>query len=456
MTYEYPKTAKLTQSEIEGFPLSTDGKQVTVYDTALRGFALRIGATAKTFIVYKRVANGAPIRVTLGKYGHITPAQARTMAQQKLAELTSGINPIAVKQAKKAEEEKPKINATQTLEWLLDEYTKDVLVDDKGGRVGTLKDIKICKEYCKARTITVLEPKGDEWKVKGQVKLSDWLSRPFREITRQEILDRFQLYSVAKPARIIKKNGLQPITRTHQLVFKYLNSAYNYIIPVHELDLKENFRNPFDVIKNRKMWKKTNERTNFIDFRKDEFQAWWNALIEYREHNEVVSDYILFSLIQTGRSIDIAPLRWEYIDFELEEVNYKQTKNGSNYRFPITKLGIEILKRRKEHAINEYVFGYEDSKNKHVTQDCKFHFQNLYEASGKLVSHHDLRRTWGTAATWLRIDILHINYLLKHKMTDSNAPYLMANYDQIKEALQEVEDLFLNRSTILAKQNDSE
>ena len=139
------------------------------------------------------------------------------------------------------------------------------------------------------------------------------------------------------------------------MCFKYLSSAYNFIIPRLELDLKENFRNPVDVLSVYHKWTKTKKRTNMVEFRKEEFALWWNALLDYRKHNEVASDYILFSLLQAGRSIEIAPLKWDQVDFELEEVNYDKTKNTDDYKFPLSKLALEILKRRKEFAINDYV-----------------------------------------------------------------------------------------------------
>lgn len=449
--YSYPKKSKFTQAVIDAFPLSADGKQITVYDLGLPGFALRIGATSKTFIVYKRVANGAPKRITLGKYGQITLAQAKTLAQQKLADLTSGIDPIDIKKTKRLEAKKSATHTEQTLEWLLDEYTNNHLIGNKGGKDGTLKDMLLTKEYFSEKKITLLKKVGDTWQVNKTAVLSNWLDRPFREITREEVKTRFQMFSVSKPTRIIKKNGLQPITRTHQLCFKYLNSAYNYIIPILELDIKENFHNPVDVLSAHKLWKKAGVRTNMLEFRKEEFSLWWNALIDYREHNEVVSDYIMLSLLQCGRSIDIAPLLLKNVDFELEEIKYLNTKNELTYKFPVSKLGMQILKRRRDNAINEYVFGYADSDSGHVPKDCKFHFANLHELSGKLISHHDLRRTWATAASWLDINERIYNFLLKHKMNDVNEHYLMANYDKIKQALQKVENMFIKQAKDTAK-----
>lgn len=455
----YPNKTKLTIKEIESFPLCEDGKQVTIYDTTLPGFAIRIGKTAKTFIVYKRVAHGAPKRITIGKYGQVTLDEARKRASQKLAELTSGIDPLKEIRAKKVEAQKSEDYTSQTIKWLLDEYTNEHLIKNKGGKKGSLEGVEQCHDYFAEKTITLLKKDENEegkWLIDRQAKLSDWLERPFRSLTREDVLDRFNMFALMKPTRVSKAKGLIPITRTHQLCFKYLSSAYNFMITRLELDIKENFRNPIDVLSNHRKWKKTNKRTNMVEFRKEEFSLWWNALLAYRAHNEVASDYILFSLLQAGRSIDIAPLKWTQIDLELEEVNYDETKNSEDYKFPLTTLALEILKRRKEFAINEYVFGYSDSKLGYIPQDAKYHFKNIADASGKLISHHDLRRTWGTAATWLDVNERIYNFLLKHKMGDVNEHYLMKNYDKIKGALQKVEDFFIKQADALSNKSEAE
>ena len=78
-------------------------------------------------------------RVTIGKYGQITLDEARKVASKKLAELSLGIDPLEEIRAKKAEEQKSEEYSTQTVKWLLDEYTKEHLEKAKGGKKGTLK-----------------------------------------------------------------------------------------------------------------------------------------------------------------------------------------------------------------------------------------------------------------------------------------------------------------------------
>ncbi|WGS54400.1 integrase family protein [Paraburkholderia sp. D15] len=447
--FDYPKKAKITQAAIDSWPLS-DGKQITIVDTDINGFGIRIGATSKSFIVYKRVAGGAPKRVTLGKFGHITVAEARKLAAQKLSELTHGVDPNKTKKEKKQVEKQEKAQATthttQTVRWVLDTYKEKHIEGNKKGRHGTLRSVNYTYDYFDERELTLLEQdkKTKEWKIKGAATLSSWLDRPFRSITREEVLNRFEMYERAKPTRV-KGNILAPIVRTHQVSFKFMSSAFNFVIARENLAITENYYNPFDILKAYKKWKPTNVRTNFVDVRKKEFGDWWSAVLKYAKHNPVISDYILFSLLQVGRSIDIAPLKFENVDFELGEVRYYSTKNTLDYIFPVTKLGMEILERRKKEKINDYVFGYHDSKVGHVTQDAKAHFANIAKNCGKLITHHDLRRTWGTSARLQKIDERTINFLLKHKATDINKHYLMQHYDEIKEALQAVEDLFVQK-----------
>ena len=436
----------LSKSLIDKLPFASEGKQATVYDKNLPGFALRVGATAKTFIVYKRLANGDPKRVTLGRYGHLTIDQARTLAQQELAKLTQGIDPNAVKQQHRDEVKKKKVVSEETLGWMLDLYQKEHLVKGKGGRSTTLKNMALVRQYLGERTITLLKKieDEDEWVEDKDILLANWLDRPLREISKKEILERFDWYATAKPTRI-PKSGLSPIQRTHQIVFKFLSSAYNFYLP--RIDVTENFLSPCDILKAYKRWKKTNARTRRVVFEKKEGANWFNAVNEYATHNSVASDYILFSLLQVGRSNELAKITWDKVDLELKQISYKETKNGQSYKFPLTNLAVEILERRQKDKINEFVFGYKDGrKHKYITQSGKAHFENIAENCGILVSHHDLRRTWASTANKLKISERTINYCLKHTVDDVNSHYLERELDTMLEALQQVEDYFLEQA----------
>lgn len=446
----------LSKILIDKLPFAPNGKQSTVYDKNLKGFALRVGATSKSFIVYKRLNNGTPKRVTLGKYGHLTVDQARQMAQQELAKLTQGIDPNAVKKQLREDSQKAEEFTTETLGWLLDKYETDQIKGQKGGRPSTIKNMELVRDYFGERKITLLKQEASKnllkkanaskevWVEDKPIILADWLQRPARSITKKEVLERFDFFAKAKPTRTLK-GPLQPIQRTHQVVFKFLSSAFNFYLL--QIDADDNMVNPCDILKAHKRWKKTEARTRRVIFEKKEGANWFTELNNYADHNEVASDYILFSLLQAGRSIELADLTWDKVDFELEQINFMDTKNGKSYQFPVTKLGMEILKRRHKAKINEFVFGYADSeKYGYITQSAKSHFENIAEKSGVLVSHHDLRRTWGTTAEKLGVSIRTIDHCLKHTVNDVNSHYLGRELDMMLEAMQKVEDYFLSQT----------
>jgi len=434
---------KFSVSSIKNLPYADVGKQITYYDTELKGFALRVGATSKTYIVYKRINRGTPKRVTLGKVNALTLEEARKLAMKELSNLTHGIDQNAEYKKAKAIKELEIQADTETIDWLLKEYLSEKIIKQKGGKDGTIRSVNDAFKFFNSRVITTLKKIDGRWYIKDEIQLEDWLIRPFRSITREEILSRFDLFSISKPTRIDSEN-LQPMARTHQIAFKFLSSAYNFIISRDQLDKKEDFRNPLDVLKSYGRWKKTNIRTRMVDFQKSEINYWWNALVDYRKVNSVASDYILFSLLQSGRSSDIAKLTWNQIDFDLNQINYTATKNGLDYIFPISKMALEILEhRKKDRGESNFVFHYKKSKTGHIPSDAKAHFKNISKRSEKLISHHDLRRTWGTAALHLDINERIINYCLKHTIQDVNAHYFMRNAPKIHKALQDVENFLL-------------
>jgi hypothetical protein len=104
----------------------------------------------------------------------------------------------------------------------------------------------------------------------------------------------------------------------------------------------------------------------------------------------------------------------------------------------------EIFDRRKAHNKDGmiYVFDYKESKTGHVPQDVRYHFEMIEKTAGKLISHHDLRRTWASAAYSLDMDERMINYCLKHKIGDVNEHYFMRNEKKIRLAMQTIENFF--------------
>lgn len=454
-----------TKKSLNAIPYELKKNQKSYYDLSTPGLILRVGEVYKTFYIQGRVKGGEAVRVSIGKYPTVSIDEARELAVVIQGKLNAGINPnkerISVIQdeenALKAEEEKAtkqKSKDSETLEWLFNTYINEHLINKKGSRSSTLDDLEGAKKYFSEKTIQTLKKKTDDngkvidgvWELDKQVVLPNWLDRPYRSITHEEVLNRFKLLAVSAPSR--KMPVLKPVERTHQLNFRYLRAVYNYIIP--KASYKESddlIKNPVEVISIFKLWEDPKVRTRQLDIEDVSFYKWLKALFNYDYSNGVIRDYLLFSLMQTGRSIDVCKLKWENIDFKKEEIFYFKTKNGDDYTFPMTKAVKTLLLNRHKIKSSEWVFELKGTKYGHVPRNVKHHFKMLYEQSDVKISHHDLRRTWSTATMKLdeKISDKVLDFCLKHTIAGANKHYFIPEKKVLQQALQQVETYLIDR-----------
>ena len=442
---------KLTKTAIEA--LEPRQAQYTVYDTALQGFGVRVGATSKAFVVVRRIPGShAPKRVTIGKVGQLTVEQARSQASHVIAQLVAGKDINAERRAQRdaqAQElaitQARQVQDGETLEWLIDFYRDEKLMKKKIIKERTIKDLEGAKKFFGARQCHLLTRTTKGWTDDGKtIILENWLARPFRSIEMKEVMERFDALSVTKPHRVTKP--LKPIQRSHQLAFKMVQSAYILINKRKMLD-GETIKNPFTVLTALDKWGDVGVRTRHLPFRDPEsFSAWWDALQELQY--TAPRDYILCTLLQAGRSVEMCNLTWECVDLKLKEIRYKETKNLLTYIFPMSDMVYDILKRRyaDKPKSNNFVFYQTSHKSGHVTQDCKSHFESLAKKSGTYVSMHDLKRTWASTAEHLKQHDAHIKYILKHKKQGVDQNYFMQHVDDFKALMQTVEDYYVSQA----------
>lgn len=107
----------LTKENVDSVPLCQGG-QVLYYDTKLMGFGLRVGSRTKAFFAEKRV-DGRTVRSTIGIYGQVTPAEARSRAQTALGTMAGGVDVNAQKQERVEQRQQKQAEARALLDYTL-------------------------------------------------------------------------------------------------------------------------------------------------------------------------------------------------------------------------------------------------------------------------------------------------------------------------------------------------
>ena len=324
------------------------------WDDKLVGFGCRVQPSGtKSFVINYRAGEGgrnAPNkRVVVGRFGRVTPDQARRRAQEMLGRVAGGEDPAS----KRAD-----ARALPTLGEACDDY-----IGIRRGRVDSTQ-----KSY---RRYTNLY-------------LGDWRSRPLDAITRRDIEDRFEL--------ITERRGPVPANQT----MSFLRSVYRRPCVDHE-----GLRNPVDL------WLAGGGRYHRTPRKRisspAEVLPKWRAGIDAAVRNPVHRDVFLFGLYTGMRRGEIFPLHWDRVDLEAELFRVEETKTGVPLELPITRQLGEILARRRAgsaemHAeLRDWVFPSITSKSGHIIEP-RAHYAAITKAGGAKFWFHALRNCFITVA----------------------------------------------------------
>lgn len=118
---------KLGKREIDALTCPANRRDTLVFDEEVTGFCIRVTAKTKVFLFqYRR--GSAVRRLTLGRYGDITPAQARNLALRARGQVAAGGDPAGERrlmleaEAETAKQKRKKAD--------IDGYTVQNLIDD--------------------------------------------------------------------------------------------------------------------------------------------------------------------------------------------------------------------------------------------------------------------------------------------------------------------------------------
>jgi len=407
-----------------------------VKDTKLNGLYRRRRKNTADWYVKARQKGGNPRSIRLGRCDVVGVSQARSLARKVLSDLAAGINPNTQRQQGIIEERKVKqLEAARniTLQQALDECL-------------ALKDYK---------------PKSRQDMISMfQRNFSDWMAKPIRSITREDVLRRFAEIKTRVANRSNntqkKRADLGLPTRRYksadgqgeaQKAFRYLQTVINSFMN-DEIGGEPILRaNPCNVLKDKKVRSVLKPRDSFLDEspRADLLECL--AKVTHPEYTGQIThsdaDFVLLLLL-TGLRVDEAKtLRWSNINFKEGWFRAENTKNHTDHTLPMTTSTERLFKSRSKliGESSEWVFPSPQDSSKHASMSRTV--QRVVDESGVAFTPHDLRRTVATIASELGYDLVKISAVLNHAKSGVTAGYVQGTVGSLKRTLEDIERMVL-------------
>ena len=392
------RTAKLrtslTKRTVEA--LKPDLRPWIAWDDRLTGFGVRVQPSgAKTFVVNYRTGAGgrsAPNkRVTLGRFGRITPEHARRMAQELLGKVASGEDPA---------QERAEARDMPTLVQAFEDYLK-------------------ANPRRKPRTVEM-------YRMNLRVCFGDWLSRSLDTIDRSDVEARFH--------RVTERRGWA----TANQAVSMLRSIYRRSSIDHE-----GLRNPVEL------WIAGGGRLNRKRRRRisspAEVLPRWRAGVEAAGLPPAHRDIFTIGAYTGMRLGEVVSLRWECIDLDRGILRVEETKTGEPLELPLTRQLAAVLERRRTEGGGRdegWVFPSSASVTGHLKNLHRYH-AGIGKAAGTRFWFHGLRNAFITVAERdLMLPRPLTKRLVNHARDDDITEGYAADWtvEQLREPAQRVAD----------------
>ena len=332
---------------------SSSDKTLFLRDDRQVGFGLRVTPKgAKSFIAEGRV-NGRMRRFTIGSAGRFTVNEARGRAKALLAGMHDGIDPQFKKRAAR--------ERSDTLHAMLEAY-----LPARG----------------------VKEATASKYREQMQRNLPDWLDKPIAEISPQMVLLRYEAISKRS---IAEANGVMRALRA------VCRRAIK-VLPERADGSPMMKRVPTESLAGG--WKTLPRKTTLLQ--PDELPAWWEAVSKLRSEP---SRRALLSLLVTGlRVSELLGLRWRDVDEAKCRLTIVDSKTGAFEKI----IGMQLagwLSQWRGSDPNARVFGVDD---------LRAALQQVERHGGKLITPHDLRRTFLTFGERIGTPMVALKRLANH------------------------------------------
>jgi integrase len=378
---------KLTKKIIDAAKHPATG-QVFLRDDELRGFAVRITAGSKVFVLEKEIL-GRVRRLSWGRYGDLSLDQARKLAHDKVVDILHGKNPVVERQQRR---EAP------TFGDLIDLYVARHLPTKKS----RINDEGVLKNH-----------------------LAHWRPRLLTSISRADIIELHTRIGT-KPSTVIRPGQptARPAPRLANSVLTLLRTLFNLAV---DWGLYTGV-NPTTRIK------------KFAEVSRDRFVTpselpqLWAAL--KADPNPFVRVAFLVSLLTGARRNEVLTMKWSDIDMAQGTWRIPETKSGKVHLLPLPLPVIQEIKRLPRMAGNDFVFCGRWGRH-HLVNVSKPWKRIRTAAELDDIRIHDLRRTLGSWLVAAGASLPLIGKALNHSSVSTTQTYARLQLEPVREALEQ-------------------
>jgi len=391
------RVEKLTKRSVDG--ARPKKYRYVVWDAEVRGFGLRIEPSGrKTFIARYRVGggrSGVQRQATLGRYGTITPDQARKLARRTLAAAANGEDPVGAARSNR----QPAITISEVCDW----YLEQAAVGRIRGRRGLpIKHSTLAMD--RSRIETHVKP------LLGKKSVRILSSHDFEEMQTRIALGKTVRHAAdSKPRRRggVASGGEGVAARTLGMVAAILEHAVRHRLISN---------NPA------KGARKIARRTQVLRLSMEQVRSLGQAIHKAANDGESATGLgvIRFILLSGFRRNEALGLQLSWLSDHA--VNLPDTKSGPQVR-PIGAAAMDVLRAHAQGTDGKWVFPADRGEG-HFIGVRKVLGRVCRKAGLKGVTPHVLRHTFASVAGDLGYSELTIAGLLGHAGGSVTAGYV--------------------------------
>jgi integrase len=400
---------KLTKSTIDTLAYdphkrTASGKPATqqiAWDDELRGFGLRLQpGGVRTFVVKFRTPGGQTRMMTLGRFGTLTPDQARKEARKKLTKVAEGIDPVEEERRKKEERRRKKEEDARRVTFAAfhEVYVENAKTRGNPGR----KKRRPKKSW-----------REDDLRIARHI-IPAWGNRRLDEITQQDVR---RLHASIKAS--------YEANRVLALISVMYRTAEDLGI------LPAGHPNPArGVVLNAE-----DSRDRFVT---EEEMPRALAAIQAVENEHLRGAFMLYLL--TGlRRAELCRLQWSDVDMGARRLRLPTSKSGRPLLLPASRAAVAVLEELPKVLGNSFVLA-SPTKPKaawHPDEVTKKWREVSRSAGLEDVRLHDLRRTVGS---WLAMDgasLPLIGKVLNHSSSATTEIYARLQDEATRQVLED-------------------